>query len=357
MTSKVVNVANGDYKVIVRDSGSITLDTGEQGTTIITGNLEVRGDTTYVYVSDMQVEDNTIILNVNGGSASGIPTGGIKNGRSGLEITRGGTGEFADAWFMFDETVKHIYLAAEKNGTFVFKRNTGGDGELAGIQTCHINSKGQDLFLLVDPDNPDGDGVITVSGMNAYERNVLDYAAWDLIPPTGPIVASKPDAIPNVQAVVDFLNSQLAFLELPKIKEANTIVEVFDAQGPLSPYRPTGYTAPTDSTIDFTVDGVLKGQFTVDGLNVDNVRILTNTVANTDASSDLILSALNSNIKVDGYLNLADQTTAPTSTSGVNKVYSKDTLGMGKSGVFFVNTTTSDELVSRRRALGFSMIF
>jgi len=308
MTSKVVNVANGDYKVIVRDSGSITLDTGEQGTTIITGNLEVRGDTTYVYVSDMQVEDNTIILNVNGGSASGIPTGGIKNGRSGLEITRGGAGEFADAWFMFDETVKHIYLAAEKNGTFVFKRNTGGDGELAGIQTCHINSKGQDLFLLVDPDNPSGTGVITVSGMNAYERNVLDYAAWDLIPPT-------------------------------------------------SPYRPTGYTAPTDSTIDFTVDGVLKGQFTVDGLNVDNVRILTNTVANTDASSDLILSALNSNIKVDGYLNLADQTTAPTSTSGVNKIYSKATLGMGKSGVFFVNTTTSDELVSRRRALGFSMIF
>ena len=117
MTTKVVNVANGDYKVIVRDSGNITLDTGEHGKTIITGNLEVQGDTTYVFVSDMQVEDNTIMLNVNGGSATGIPIGGTTNGRSGLEIIRGGSGEFADAWFMFDETVKHIYLAAEKNGT------------------------------------------------------------------------------------------------------------------------------------------------------------------------------------------------------------------------------------------------
>lgn len=357
MTTKVVNVANGDYKVIVQDSGNITLDTGEHGTTVITGNLEVRGDTTYVFVSDMQVEDNTIVLNVNGGSASGIPSGSPTNGRSGLEITRGGSGEYADAWFMFDESVKHIYLGAEKNGTFVFKRNTGGDGELAGIQTCHINSKGQDLFLLVDPDNPGGNGVITVSGMNSYERNVLDYSAWDLIPPTGPIVASKPDAIPNVQAVVEFLNSQLAFLELPKIKEADTVVEVFDAQGPLSPYRPTGYTAPANSVINFTVDGSLKGQFNVNGLNVDNVRILSNTVSNTNAGADLTLSAVNSNIKVNGYLNLVDQATAPSSASGVNKVYSKATLGMGKSGVFFVNTTTSDELVSRRRALGFSMIF
>lgn len=357
MTTKVVNVANGDYKVIVQDGGDITLDTGEHGTTTITGNLVVSGDTTYAFVSDMQVEDNTIKINVNGGSASGIPLGSPTNGRAGLEIERGGSGEFADAWFVFDETVKHIYLAAEKQGTFVFKRNTGGSGELAGIQTCHINSKGQDLYLLVDPDNPSGTGVITVSGMNSYERNVLDFSAWDLIPPTGPIVASKPDAIPNVQAVVDYLNSQLAFLELPKIKEADTIVEVFDAQGPLSPYRPTGYTAPADSKITFTVDNVEKGQFNADGLNVDNVRILLNTVSNTDAGADLILSAVNSNIKVDGYLNLVDQATSPSSASGVNKLYSKATLGMGKSGVFFVNTTTSDELVSRRRALGFSMIF
>jgi len=357
MTTKVVNVVNGDYKVIVQDGGDITLDTGEQGTTIITGNLEVRGDTTYVFVSDMQVEDNIILLNVNGGGPAGIDLG-----TSGLKIIRNGGdalggGEYADALFLFDESVKHIYNAAEKNGTFVFKRETGGDGELAGIQTCHINSKGQDLYLLVDPDNPSGTGVITVSGMNSYERNVLDYTAWDLIPPTGPITASKPDAIPNVQAVVDFLESQLAFLELPKIKEADTIVEVLDAQGPLSPYRPAGYTAPAASKITFTVDGVEKGQFNVDGLNVDNVRILLNTVSNTDAGADLILSATNGNIQVDGYLNLVDQATAPSSTSGVNKVYSQATLGMGKSGVFFVNTTTSDELVSRRRALGFSMIF
>ena len=384
MTTKVVSIPNGDYKIIVRQGsrnpsnpeygGNITLDVGTadrtlgRGTVTITGDLIVEGKQTTVDSETMTVVDNIIKINVDGGSSTGIIDGGSINREAGLEIDRGsnGSGNYQNAVIVFKDnpdisaTGGTYYLGSDTSphpGSFVFK--TRATGDLIGIQTSHINSRGGNLYLLgKDDSGANATGYISVTGTNAYERNLLDYTDWDLIPPTGPIVVDKPDGIPNMKAIEDYLNSLLAFLELPKIIEDDTSVEVQDSNTlALSPYRPTGYTPPTDSIINFKVDGILKGQFNVDGLNVDNVRILTNTVANTDATSDLILSALNGNIKVDGYLNLVDQTTAPSSTSGVNKVYSKATLGMGKSGVFFVNTTASDELVSRRRALGFSMIF
>jgi len=56
-------------------------------------------------------------------------------------------------------------------------------------------------------------------------------------------------------------------------------------------------------------------------------------------------------------LNLDNKSSNPGSTAGTNKVYSKSTIGAGNTGLYFVNTTTSDELVSKKRALLFSMIF
>ena len=44
--SKIVRVENGDYKISVRDWGTVTLDTGpSHGLTVLTGNAEVRGTT------------------------------------------------------------------------------------------------------------------------------------------------------------------------------------------------------------------------------------------------------------------------------------------------------------------------
>ena len=39
---------NGDYNIKVKDGGTIKLDTGTSGDTIITGNLTVQGDVTSV---------------------------------------------------------------------------------------------------------------------------------------------------------------------------------------------------------------------------------------------------------------------------------------------------------------------
>jgi hypothetical protein len=59
-----------------------------------------------------------------------------------------------------------------------------------------------------------------------------------------------------------------------------------------------------------------------------------------------------------------NKSSAPGATTGANTVYSlgasplvSPTVGPGDTGVYFVNTTKSDELVSKNRALLWSMLF
>ena len=334
--SKIVKVSQGDYRVVVRDGGTITLDTGWQlGNVVISGSLTVHGDYTTVQSETMVVKDNLIVIN-DGETGTGI-TGAFNSGVAGLQIIRG---TLDDAQFIFDENVDHFdpVSSTTESGTFVFK--TIGPDRLIGIRTNSIDTDGFDLGLINR-----GSGTITVTGTDEYHENVLDYADWDIPAgsrafwdtpshtPTGPIVlTSDPDAIPSTQAMADYVQSQLAFFSDNEIAEGDTLVHTYD-----------------------------------NGLNVNNVRILSNTITNTNAGQDLVLTATNSNVKVSGYLNLSDQVSAPSSTSGVNKLYSKATTGPGDTGLYFVNTrsgenfavagASSEELVSKKRALLFSIIF
>ena len=61
---KVLHAYNTDYKIAVRDSGTITLDTGtETGTVIVTGDLQVQGNTTTIDTVNLEIEDNVLVLN------------------------------------------------------------------------------------------------------------------------------------------------------------------------------------------------------------------------------------------------------------------------------------------------------
>lgn len=357
--SKIVKVSQGDYKVAVRNGGTITLDTGWQaGNVVVSGNLTVHGDYTTVESETMVIKDNLVVIN-DGETGNGI-TGAFNSGTAGLQIMRGLKD---DVYVIFDENVDHFDPVASgtAEGTFVFKDSTE---RIKGIRTNSINTNGGDLGLINQ-----GSGTVTVTGTSFYEENVLDYTNWD-IPvgsrinwgtaahtPTGPIeLTSDPDAIPNTQAMADYVQSQLAFFSDNEIAEGDTLVHTYDDSELHSPSR-----------IVFQVDGSERGQFNNNGLNVDNVRILTNTITNTNAGQDLVLTATNSNVKVSGYLNLVDQTVAPGDASGVNKLYSTATTGPGDTGLYFVNTRSGEnfavdgagpeELVSKKRALLFSIIF
>lgn len=348
---KVVNVSNGDYKLIVQSGGEITFNTGSQtGLVRITGDLLVEGNTTTVQSETMTVKDNIIVVN------AGETGNGVSLTTSGITVDRG---NLSDASWLFNESVTHLNSAgAEVNGTFTFVNDTNA---LVGIQTCSINTRGENLYLI----NAPGDGVVTVTGTANYERNVFDYTtAWDLDPPTGPITIIDPDALPNAQALADYVDSNLAFFTDYAIAEADTGIECFNATpGPYNYYRtlvdPT-YVGPTDSKIVFTVDNSQRGKFTPLGFDVDNINLYTNTINNSTTNLILTSTAANNIVEIDAIIQLDDTGVSPTAISGATKIYtvnSNTTPAPGKTGIYFTSLGNSDELVAKNRALLFSILF
>src|SRR6056300_2031826 len=101
--SKVLKVENGNYKVAVQSGGTITLDTGvETGTTLITGDLEVKGTTTTVESTVTTIADNILTLN-EGESGAGIRAS--FDYKAGIEIDRG---SLPTATIVFDEQVPFV---------------------------------------------------------------------------------------------------------------------------------------------------------------------------------------------------------------------------------------------------------
>jgi hypothetical protein len=115
----------------------------------------------------------------------------------------------------------------------------------------------------------------------------------------------------------------------------------------------------TSSSIQFFINEVARAQITNSGLTVDNVNTYQNTIQNTAANRNLVLTAVNTNVEINGILNLDDTSTSPTLASGTSKIYSKAGLGptAGKTGLYFTNQVSSDELVSKNRSLLFSILF
>ena len=88
---------------------------------------------------------------------------------------------------------------------------------------------------------------------------------------------------------------------------------------------------------------------------------------NLDVNGMTITSANNGNVvidpagtgllKIDAPITLQNQGSAPTATSGYNKIYSSATQGGGATGIYFVNSSKADELASRTRAILYGLIF
>lgn len=347
---KVVNVSNGDYKLIIQKGGEITLDAAYDGATPgvvrVTGDLIVEGNTTTVESETLTVKDNIIVVN------SGESGAGVTLDTAGITVDRG---SLPDTSILFNENVNHRNSSGSSvAGTFTFVNDIGA---LVGIQTPSINTNGQNLYLI----NAPGAGVVTVTGTTDYERNVFSYTNFELDPPTGPLTITDPDALPNVQALADYVDSNLAFFDDYAIAEDDTGIECINAApGPYNYYRTLldpAYVGPANSKIVFTVDNNQRGQFTPLGLYVDNINVFTNTIDNT--TNNLILTASNTNtVEVDGVLQL-DDTTGPTAVSGSTKIYTLNSSspGSGKTGIYFTSLGSSDELVAKNRALLFSVLF
>ncbi len=92
-------------------------------------------------------------------------------------------------------------------------------------------------------------------------------------------------------------------------------------------------------------------------LFLQDLIITTGSISATSTNGDLSLAANGTGtIYVKNVLKLENEITDPTAVIGSNLFYAK-TPGNAGSGLYFSNTTASDELVSKKKAILFGLIF
>lgn len=322
--SRIVKVSNGDYRLQVQTGGNIIFDTTGTvptetlGTVTIYGNLDVKGTTTQIETTNTSVTDNIIKLN------SGETHDYITLGSSGIQIDRGDAtnpNSYNDAFFVFDESVSHWdpTTNTQKMGTWVIKTS---DDNLSAIQVnAFVSSGTHDLIF----DLQGGNGVLSIVNSVGYENRVLND-----------------NDIPNrkyIQAYVASSVSQalISAIAYPTTGTPDTKVET------------------TGSSINFTVGADIPVTISGGGLSVNNINMVNDTITNTSANN-LIITATNNNIEINAVLNLDNQAVVPAPVSGRTKLYSQAVAGPGKTGLFITNVNTSDELISKNRAVLYSIL-
>ena len=304
----------GDYKIVTSTDASaqVTLDTPEVR---ITGDLTVLGTTTTIDTANMTIEDNIITLNSGETSLSGISLG-----QAGLNIYRGPSSSAAT--FLFDDTLTYIQPNGNTGpGVFTFKVGAS----LGAIQAHVLETTGEDLILL-GQNAPNA--VISVTGTSDYENNV-----------------TSDDDIPNKK----YVDTAVAGAAINRILTGNTKAEVFD-------------TSDGDPLSEFTIqiDGVEK--FSVNGITTElhDIQIDGTTIRPKTSNDSLFLETNGTGeVVVRDVLSIESAVTpsAPSADSGRIKLYSQ-AEAEGGSGLYFVNTSsTRDELVSKKKALLYSMLF
>ena len=369
--------SSGDYNIKTGEGSSILLDTGPNvGEVRITGNLIVLGETLTVEATNLNVQDNIIILNY------GETGQGVTLGYSGVQIDRGyniDSSQVAPTALLWDEA----------NETWQIAQGTPEDGfnftdsklKLSRILTDAATDDG-DLILIGA-----GTGVVKVTGTLNYEQQVVDD-----------------DDVPNKRYVDDAIQLNPTF----QITKDDTRVIVFDKENalPAASFSPAigPYGAqPVNSQIAFIVDNrrvavMTKDHFEMTGLtiftedpvvpdveaamsgNFNPGPISTNLTGFENQSAVVIQSDnTNANIRLEtngtgkvviSYAMSFEYHGSPVTQVGSTSILYGSTPGTGTTGLSFRNTRpskelngtvnasfTTDELISKNRALLFSMLF
>lgn len=323
MTTDVLKVT-GNY-IVKAHNGSVTLDSPA---TIITGDLTVQGATTTIESINATVKDNILILN------SGETNPYVSLGSAGLLVARGNSDSPASAAsLIYDDTTSHTLENISFRGVWNFGSTLNNNGHLVKAAALFLPTA-VNTFTFFSNVNPNA--VLSVKGTVDYELNVTDD-----------------DHIPN-KAYVDSLSASTEFAK--KVKVGETYIELTDGSVSISdPY----YGTPNKITMNLGITGtnalVLEGSVAVfDSLTLAGRSI---QVSNTNTGVDLLLQpGTNGIIKTGGGLKI-QKTTAISPEAGYTSIYSTSTVGGGGTGIHYVNSGDSDELVSRRRAIVYSIIF
>ena len=319
---------NGDYNIKTREGGIINLDVGPPtagGQVIVSANLVVEGDTLTVEAENLNVKDNIIQLNF------GETGSGVSLRYSGLQIDRG---SLDSASFFWDENDDSFNLATG-SPTSTFNYNA-----TLRLKKITTDTASPDLELIGY-----GDGVITVAGTNDYENQVTDD-----------------DDIPNKKYVDDSIRDNPTF----QIIDDNTRVIVSDKEvsGSLQYLIDnTGYSTFGESAVSVLIDNTLNTQFFANRASIQGFEFNQNesgspaiTVNNTNDNIFLQTNGTGK-VRTNYGLQLEQIAVDPAYISGSTIQYAK-TPGIGDTGLYYRNTNNdTDELISKNKALLFSMIF
>lgn len=321
----------GDYNIKTREGATIKLDTGPGvGEVRVTGNLVVDGDTVTVSAQDLQVEDNIITVNY------GETGAGVSLRYSGIEVDRGSLDNVSLTFDEFDDT-------------WNFK-------EGAGYNTSRLRLK--EILTNADTDSGDltligtGTGVVKVSGTLNYELQVTDD-----------------DDIPNKAYVDNAIQTNPTF----QIVRSNTRTVAFDLDNPVdSVLFPVGpyFVQPLESLVAVVVDDNIIAQFYTNRAQIGGVIFGTEdpTPANPLIPDAAVIQTVNTNANIKLETNGTGKVeityagqfnnigTTPASVANASLIYG-GSVNVGTTGLYFTNTTTSGELISKSKALVFSMIF
>ena len=424
--ARVLRIPTSDYKIIVGEGNTITLDTTNgrnngTGKVLITGDLEVKGDTTTVNSTIVRVDDNILVLSASN-TADGLPASLDRPYSSGIEIERGA---FTNARWVYDDSVSWSLGGTVSGiGTWLAEQGT----QRLPIATPGIVAGGN-LFVSV------GNGVITVQGSVNYEEKVFRYEAGVITPDpvTGSVIVND-DAIPNAKAVSDFVDFSFVNIGVSEVGQDNSVLRVIDKNNVISAVLEvgsrtiirtvnthgystgdsitiTGVTTsptdtiinsingtftvtdtPTDNTIEFnrtttggdptkyvagsgravgpesrisvTVENSEIANFYQNRIEFYGIKVNGTEISTTESNANLILGAPGTgNVLIRDVLAISetpnddDGSLDPSTPLEGIKVYSKQE-GVGDTGLYFVNrSNTSGEFISKNRALLFSMLF
>lgn len=323
---------NGDYNIKTIDGARITLDTGEKvGEVRITGNLIVTGDTLTVSAEDLNVKDNIITLNFYDGPLSDVPEGVILQ-YSGLKVDRG---SLPPATFLFDESTDSWQIAfGDAPGPFDYLN--GGSLKLSKIITDSGTDSG-DLTLIGS-----GTGVVKVAGIN-YELQITDD-----------------NHIPNKKYVDDVLLLNPAF----QVRTDDSWVIIADKEIPGTDggslqYYTDNTTFPTtgESLISVIVDQTLNTSFYSDRVLMQDFRIQNNIITTKEIDEDIFVQTSGTGRLRTNYAIRIDEIASPPSFVNNSTMFYSQQPSIGKTGLYFTHSSDQGELISKNKALLFSMLF
>lgn len=336
--------SNGDIVFKTRSNSDVDADIildPSPGIVRVKGTLIVEGETISVAADELTIEDNFITIN------SGETGNGVTLQYSGIQVDRG---VLPPSNLLWDEVIGSWTIATGAEGDYNYNDSKIVLKEIStnpGIDNGNLTLIGS------------GTGVISVTGTNDYELNVLDD-----------------DDIPNKK----YVDTRIVDAPGHSIGAQDSYVYIADSNIPAGPgsvpyfTNATGqYTEGDQSAVSIIVNGVLNTQYYNNKAVIKNLEISDNndflaTLENKNEGSDIFVKTNTTGKLRTNYAIRLDQHLAiPAYTSGATLIYA-DTPREGTTGLYVVNdsqdTATNngsryrnDELIARQRALAYSMIF